>query len=174
MASISSALLILYASNFSVGANVGAEQCAVLARRFPDAGAEIVEQHHDQKEDAPSGTALLWARAIAAARGHVFDDVVKYGRHGKGKRTKEEVCIHSLRGGGVTGFHRATFFGPDDEISVEHNARSSRLFALGALDAIRWAHEYREAILRSTSLEFRLFHMYDVLDLPLLKELNVY
>lgn len=157
--------VVVHASNFSLGANFGAEQCAVLARQLPDAEVEIVEAHHRLKEDAPSGTALLWARAVAAARRQSFDDVVIYGRHGKSSRLKEKVCIHSLRGGGVAGFHRAIFFGPNDEFAVEHNVRSSALFGQGALRAIAWTQ-------RAQSMA--LWHMSDVLNLALLKELQVY
>lgn len=133
-------LVLVWAPNFSVGANIGAEQCADLAARFPEYHAEIVEAHHWQKEDAPSGTALMWARAIAAARGQDFEKVVHYARYGTtGKRRPEEIGIVSVRGGSVTGYHKATFYGPNDEISVEHNVRSSALFAQGALRAIRWA-----------------------------------
>ena len=166
--------VIVQTSNFSVGANVGAEQCAVLARQFPDADVEIVEAHHNQKADAPSGTALYWARAIAGARGYELEHVIAYGRSGRVERVGGEICIHSLRGGSVTGNHQATFFCPDDEISVEHNARSSALFAQGALRVIRWAPDVVRASSVDTSMERRLYHMYDVLDLPLIKELGVY
>lgn len=132
--------VVIHAPNFSEGAWIGAEQCAELAVRFPDYDAEIVEAHHKHKADAPSGTAKIWANAIALARGLEFNKVAKCGRNGNiGERNQEEVWISSVRGGSVTGYHKATFYGPNDEISVEHNVRSSALFAQGALTAIRWA-----------------------------------
>lgn len=131
---------IVYAPNFSEGAWIGAEQCLELAVRFPDYHAEIIEAHHWEKADAPSGTANMWARAIAMARGLDPNMVVKCGRNGMlGKRNPEEIWISAVRGGSVTGYHKATFYGPHDEISIEHNVRSSALFAQGALRAIRWA-----------------------------------
>lgn len=155
---------IVRSPNFSLGAWLGAEQCAGLALALPQAEVEIIEIHHDQKEDAPSGTALLWAKAVVAARGQVFDDVVVYGRHGKSKRTPEQVCIHSLRGGKVPGLHRALFFGPYDDLVVEHNVRSGDVFAQGALTAIRWAAQ------KDTP---GIYGMPDALNLKFLKELGV-
>lgn len=179
---------VVQAPNFSLGANIGAEQCANLARQFPDADVEIVEAHHNQKEDAPSGTALYWAHAIAAARRQKLEGVVRYGRHGKSKRAAGEICIHAMRGGSVTGFHRATFFCPNEEVAVEHNARSSALFGQGALRAIAWAGAHWTRFRRLYQLERGLtetetaelqrirgpHHMADVLNLELLKELGVY
>jgi len=156
---------IVLAPNFSINAWLGASECAELACQIPDAEVEIIETHHNQKEDSPSGTALLWARAVVAARGQNFDEVVIFGRpRGKMKRTPEQVCIHSIRGGSVPGNHRAIFFGPDDEIAVEHNVRSGAVFARGALTAIRWATKKEES---------GLYGMPDVLDLAYLKALGV-
>lgn len=132
--------IVIHAPNFSEGVWIGANQCTELAAHFPNYDAEIVEAHHKHKADAPSGTAMVWAKAIALARGLDPVKAIKCGRNGNlGERDPNEIWISSVRGGSVTGYHRATFYGPHDEISVEHNVRSSALFAQGALPAIRWA-----------------------------------
>ncbi|MBI4122470.1 MAG: 4-hydroxy-tetrahydrodipicolinate reductase [Parcubacteria group bacterium] len=181
-------VIILHSANFSDGANDGAERCAQLGRRYSEAEVEIIETHHSQKEDAPSGTALYWARAIAAARGQNLEDVVKFGRSGKGKRAPQEICIHSIRIGNVTGQHRALFGVGGQIIPVEHIAESSDLFARGALGAIRWAVRhwvlykkwfqhtggFTETEMSELSRLQRVYRMYDVHNLELLKELDVY
>lgn len=156
---------IILTPNFSLGAWIGTENCAGLAVALPDAEVEIIETHHDQKEDSPSGTALLWARAVVAAREQEFEKVVIFGRpRGKMKRTRKQVCVHSVRGGNVPGNHRAIFFGQHDEILVEHNVRSGAVFAEGALKAFRWAAQDDTP---------GLYGMPDVLGLDLLKRLGV-
>jgi len=155
----------LVAPNFSAGANRGAEQCARFARDMPDAEVEIIEMHHSRKSDAPSGTALLWARAVAAARGQGLRDILKLGRHGSGLRTQEEICIHSVRLGNVTGRHEAFFASGQEIVSVKHEAESSALFAENAVNGIRWILD---------EVRFSgVYYMYDVLGLDLLHELSV-
>lgn len=181
-------VVILQSANFSEGANGGAEWCAELGRKYPDAEVEIIEIHHSRKEDAPSGTALYWARAVAAVRGQNLAEVVKFGRSGKGKRTPDEICIHSVRIGNVTGHHRALFGVRGQIIPVEHIAESSDLFARDALGAIRWVARhwlmnsplfrhlggFTETEISELSRLQRIYRMYDVYGLELLKELDVY
>lgn len=88
---------------------------------------EIVEKHHNQKADSPSGTALLLADALCDRDRQVF------GRDGK--RNAGEVGIVSVRGGGVVGEHEIGFYGADETVTVAHSARSRRLFAAGAYKA---------------------------------------
>ena len=99
-----------------------------------DFDIEIVEQHHNQKIDAPSGTALMLADAIAEE----FDKPMKYeyDRHSKReKRTKDEIGIHSVRGGTIVGEHEIIFAGRDEIITLSHSARSKEIFAVGAVNA---------------------------------------
>ena len=99
-----------------------------------DFDIEIVEAHHNQKIDAPSGTALMLADAITEE----IDRPMKYeyDRHSKReKRTKNEIGIHSIRGGTIVGEHEIIFAGRDENITLSHSARSKEIFAVGAVNA---------------------------------------
>ena len=102
-----------------------------------DFDIEIVEMHHNQKVDAPSGTALMLADSIKEALGE--DMHYEYDRHAKReKRGKNEIGIHSVRGGTITGEHEIIFAGHDEIIKISHSARSKELFATGAINATRF------------------------------------
>ena len=95
---------------------------------------EIVEKHHNQKIDAPSGTALAIADAInetcTASNEYVYD------RHNvRRKRRKNEIGIHAVRGGTIVGEHEIIFAGPDEVIKISHSAYSKQLFANGSVNA---------------------------------------
>jgi len=103
-----------------------------------DSDIEIVETHHNQKVDAPSGTALALADSIRQAFGEADKQYV-FGRHGRtSKRQRSEIGIHALRGGTVTGEHEVFFFGQDEVLSIKHHAASRQVFAMGALKAARF------------------------------------
>ena len=111
--------------------NLAKKAVAVLGNDFD---IEIVEQHHNQKLDAPSGTALMLADAI----NEELDEPYKYeyNRHSKReKRPKKEIGIHSIRGGTIVGEHEIIFAGRDENITLSHSARSKEVFAAGAVDA---------------------------------------
>ncbi len=132
---------VLVAANFSVGVNLLlglVEQAArVLAADVYD--AEVVETHHARKVDAPSGTALSLAAAIARGRGVALQDVRRDGRSGQiGARPPGEIGLHALRGGAVAGEHRVHFLGPRERLELAHQAEDRALFAEGALVAARW------------------------------------
>ena len=94
---------------------------------------EIVEKHHNQKVDAPSGTALLLADTI---KDSLADETVYvYGREGYSKREKNEIGIHAVRGGGIIGDHEVIFAGTGEVIELTHKAISREVFAVGALKA---------------------------------------
>ena len=100
----------------------------------PDFDIEITETHHSQKADAPSGTAKLLLEAVDPQ--HRLRPV--YGREGNcGRREKDEVGIHALRGGTVAGTHTVHFFGPDEELELTHRAASRQIFVNGALHIAR-------------------------------------
>lgn len=141
LAAISERAAVLVAANFSAGVNVllsMAEQVGrVLAADSYD--AEIVEAHHRGKADAPSGTALALARAVARGRGVELEDVRKDGRTGRtGARPSGEIGLHALRGGAVAGEHRVHFLGDRERVELAHHAEGRDLFAEGALLACRW------------------------------------
>ena len=130
---------IVIAPNMSVGVNLLREVVRELSAKLgADYDLEVVEAHHRSKKDAPSGTALLLARAAAEGRGRDLEEVVVYGREGLSPREEGEIGIHALRGGAVVGEHRVTFYGPGEEVEVVHRALSRRNFAAGALESARF------------------------------------
>ena len=128
---LGSAVPVLWSANYSLGVAVLARALRVIAPVLgQDFDIEITETHHNQKADAPSGTAKLLLEAMDPQ--HRLRPV--YGREGSvGRREKNEVGIHALRGGTVAGTHTAHFFGPDEELELTHRAASRRIFVNGAL-----------------------------------------
>ena len=126
---------VLWSANYSLGVAVLYRALRVVSDVLkPDFDIEIVETHHNQKADAPSGTAKLLLDAIDP--NHALTPV--YGREGStGKRTKEEIGMHALRGGTVAGTHAVHFFGLDEELEFTHRAASRQIFVSGALHMAR-------------------------------------
>ena len=129
------AIPLFRSANFSLGINVLkalARQAAVLLGE--DFDIEIVERHHNKKVDAPSGTALLLADAISEELAQPPQYV--YDRHSRrAARSKEEIGIHSVRGGTIVGEHEILFAGHDEILSLTHTAMSKEIFATGAINA---------------------------------------
>lgn len=128
------------ASNMSLGVNLLLKVLADVARTLGDAyDVEIVETHHRLKKDAPSGTALMMARAVADALGRDLEADAVYARHGIiGERTRKEIGIQTLRAGDVVGDHTVIFGGLGERIEITHKASSRDTFARGALKAAIW------------------------------------
>ena len=126
---------VLWSANFSLGVAVLYRALQTVSGVLkPDFDIEITETHHNQKADAPSGTAKLLVNAIDSA--HELTPV--YGREGNcGKRSRDEIGIHALRGGTVAGTHTVHFFGPDEELEFTHRASSRQIFVNGALHMAR-------------------------------------
>ncbi|HDR91309.1 MAG TPA: 4-hydroxy-tetrahydrodipicolinate reductase, partial [candidate division Zixibacteria bacterium] len=102
----------------------------------PNADIEIIEAHHRNKADAPSGTALDLAKKIAESRRLNFEKDIVYCREGKNNlRKPDEIGVSSLRGGGIIGEHSIVFALPYEILIIEHRAISRDVFASGALDA---------------------------------------
>lgn len=120
--------------NFSIGVNVFWSLIAEAAKRFEDYDIEIIETHHNQKKDAPSGTAMKAAKIISETLGG--KDFV-YGRHGLLHR-QNEIGIHAIRGGDIIGDHLVLFAGDGERLEIKHQAHSRQAFASGALLAARW------------------------------------
>jgi 4-hydroxy-tetrahydrodipicolinate reductase len=130
---------LILAPNMSIGVNLLREVIRELSEKLcAGYDVEIVEAHHRNKADAPSGTALLLARAAAEGRGRGLDEVAVYGREGRAPRKEGEIGIHALRGGAVVGEHRVIFYSGGEEVEVTHRALSRRTFAAGALRAAKF------------------------------------
>jgi 4-hydroxy-tetrahydrodipicolinate reductase len=131
----------------SVGVSLVREVVRELSEKLgADYDVEVVEAHHRNKADAPSGTALLLAWAAAEGRGRDLDDVAVYGREGRAPRREGEIGIHAIRGGAVVGEHRVAFYGPGEEVEVVHRALSRRTFATGSLRAARFVAKARPGL----------------------------
>jgi 4-hydroxy-tetrahydrodipicolinate reductase len=131
---------IVVAANFSLGVNLVLGLVRQAARALgPAWDAEVVETHHRAKRDAPSGTALMIARAIAAGHGVDYERVKRHTRDGDvGPRPRGEIGVASVRGGDVIGEHTAYFFGAAERLEISHRATSRAIFATGALRAAAW------------------------------------
>ena len=131
---------IIHAPNYSVGVNVLFKAAEMVARTLGDGyDVEIVEAHHNQKLDAPSGTALGLAEAVARGLERNLKEVAVYGRHGMtGKRPPKEMGIHALRMADVVGEHTAYFAIGGERLELTHRASSRDTFARGALRAAKW------------------------------------
>lgn len=132
---LSESIPVFRSANMSLGVNVllalCRQACGILGDSFD---IEITEMHHNQKLDAPSGTALLLANGINAASNNRYEYV--YDRHLKReKRTRSEIGIHSIRGGTVVGEHSVIFAGNNETLTLSHSALSREVFADGALKA---------------------------------------
>lgn len=123
---------VFRSGNMSLGIAVLTRLVKDAARMFPDADIEIVESHHNQKLDVPSGTALMLAHSVQAVR---EDATLLVGRHENGKRTKQEVGIHSLRMGNTVGIHEVIINTGTQLLTLKHEAQDRSLFAEGALAA---------------------------------------
>ncbi len=133
------AVPVILAANTSVGVNAVLSLVAEAARLLAGTDVEIVEMHHRNKIDAPSGTALEMGRAIAKARGQNFDDVAILSREGRtGARPDNAIGFAALRGGDVVGVHTVIFAGTGERVEISHHSTSREGYAQGALTAARY------------------------------------
>lgn len=133
---------VVYAPNFAPGVTLVLALAERLAAALPPEqyDAEIVEMHHRQKVDAPSGTAIGLGRAVAKGRGVALEDVAERGRDGHtGPRRPGAIGFAALRGGQVVGEHTLLFAGASEHIALTHRAFDRRVFASGAVRAALWA-----------------------------------
>jgi len=133
-------LPLVLAPNFSVAVNVLAHLVEEAARRLgPGFDAEIVELHHAAKRDAPSGTALRLAAAIAAGRGQDLEKALIVARAGEtGARPPGAIGVQALRGGDNPGEHTVLLVGRGERLELVHRAATRDHFAAGAVRAARW------------------------------------
>lgn len=125
---------IFRSSNMSLGVYVLTKLAKQAAALLPGFDIEIIEKHHNQKADSPSGTALSLLEAVMGS-----DRYPVYGREGKTcRREPQEIGVHAVRGGTVPGEHEVGFYGSYEVIQLSHSAQSRLIFALGALKAAQF------------------------------------
>jgi len=129
---------VFFSANMSLGINLlialAKKATAILEGNFD---IEVVEKHHNQKIDAPSGTAIAIADAISDTLTNAPEYV--YDRHSvRKKREKREIGIHSIRGGSIVGEHQVIYAGQDETIELKHQATSKEVFAVGAIKAAKF------------------------------------
>ena len=125
---------VFQARNMSRGVYVLRQLAAQVARMLPDFDIEIIEKHHNQKVDSPSGTAMILLEAVGKD-----DSLPIYGREGaQCKRRPNEIGVHAVRGGTVAGEHDVGFYGNNEVITLSHAAQSRGVFVAGALAAASW------------------------------------
>lgn len=130
---------VVQSFNFSLGINLlinlVQKTAGTLKGNFD---GEIVEIHHRNKKDSPSGTALLLARALLQGLGTPEQENIRFGRQGFQAERGPEITLHSLRGGSVVGEHQVHFLGNYENIVFTHQALSRSVFVEGVLRAVRW------------------------------------
>lgn len=137
IAAASSKIPVFYSANFSLGVNVLMTLCRKAATALGGFDIEIVEKHHNQKVDAPSGTALMLADTISSVLNDAPDYV--YSRHElHSSRGKNEIGISAVRGGTIVGEHDVIFAGYQEVVTLSHTAYSREVFANGALRAAKF------------------------------------
>lgn len=150
-------IAIVFAPNMSVGVNLCLKLLDTAARVLDeDFDIEIIEAHHRDKIDAPSGTALAMGEVVAKALGRNLKDCAIYGREGKtGKRDGQTIGFATIRAGDIVGEHTVMFAGSGERIEITHKASSRKTFAKGAVRAAQWVEDKQTG----------LFDMQDVLGL---------
>lgn len=131
---------VIYATNYSVGINLlwklARQAAAALGQEFD---IEIIEAHHNQKKDAPSGTAVTLYQEVCRGRGLDPATAARHGREGwVGARTREEVGLHAVRGGDIVGDHTVLFAGPGERLEFKHQMHSREVLSRGAIRAAAW------------------------------------
>lgn len=154
-------IAIVFAPNMSIGVNL-CFKLVELAAQAIGAGTdiEIIEAHHNQKKDAPSGTAVRMGEIIAGVLGRNLAEHAVYGREGHtGIRDPQTIGFETIRGGDIVGEHTVMFAGAGERVEIVHRATSRKTFAGGAVLAAKWL----------MSREKGLFDMQDVLGLRTVK-----
>lgn len=153
----STSIPIMHAPNMSVGVNLAFKLIELAAQVFgDDVDIEIIEAHHRDKVDAPSGTALRMGEIVAGALGRNLDDVAVYGRQGiTGARDRNTIGFETIRAGDLVGEHTVMYVGVGERIEITHRASSRLNFAQGAMRAVKFLE----------NRENGLFDMQDVLGL---------
>ena len=146
--------VIVKSGNMSMGINLLAALVERAAKSLPDYDAEVLEMHHRNKVDAPSGTALLLGQAAAKGHGVPLDKhwVKSRDGHNLGPRADGSIGFATLRGGSVVGEHSVIFAGTGERITLSHSAEDRSIFAHGALTAARWGHGKKPGLYAMTDV----------------------
>ncbi len=129
----------IISSNYAIGVNVFFDLLKKLTPILNDFDIEIIEAHHNQKEDSPSGTAMTAFEVIAETLERNPEEVGVFGREGHvGKRTKEEIGVHAIRGGDIVGDHTVLYVGDGERLEITHRAHTREVFIAGVIRAIRY------------------------------------
>lgn len=149
---LSKEVAVFFSANMSIGVNLLADlvkkAAAILGEAFD---IEIIEKHHNQKIDAPSGTALMIADEIASVTEYSPEYV--YDRHSvRKKRSPKEIGIHAVRGGTIVGEHDVIFAGNDEIIEIKHTATSKEIFAVGSIRAAKFIKDIGAGMYNMTDL----------------------
>jgi 4-hydroxy-tetrahydrodipicolinate reductase len=142
---------VFFSYNMSLGVSLLCELSKVAAKVLGTGfDVEIVEAHHNQKLDAPSGTAIMLGNAI---KEEMPDAYFEYDRHSKReKRHTNEIGIHAIRGGTIVGEHQVIFAGTDEIVTLSHSARSRAIFANGAVNAAVFINKKENGIYNMSDL----------------------
>lgn len=133
-------LAIVFSPNMSVGVNITFKLLELAAKKLREGyDIEIIEAHHRQKVDAPSGTALSMGEVVARAQGHALEEVAVYERHGHtGERKPGSIGFATVRGGDIVGDHTVLFAGTGERIEISHKSSSRATYAQGSLRAVHF------------------------------------
>ena len=150
-------IAIVFAPNMSVGVNICLELLKTAARGFGDSvDIEVIETHHRDKIDAPSGTALKMGEVVADALGRTLEQDGVFTRYGRtGARDRKSIGFSTIRGGDIVGDHTVMFAGNGERIEITHRSNSRMTYATGAVRAAKWVVEQAPG----------LYEMSDVLNL---------
>jgi 4-hydroxy-tetrahydrodipicolinate reductase len=146
--------VIVKSGNMSLGVNLLAALVERAARSLPDYDIEVLEMHHRNKVDAPSGTALLLGGAAAKGRDVPLEkhSVRSRDGHNLGPRKEGDIGFATLRGGSVVGEHSVIFAGTGERITLSHSAEDRSIFAHGALTAAKWGHGKKPGLYAMTDV----------------------
>ena len=128
---------VCWSANMSIGVAITKKISRLLGEYLSgnEYDCEILEKHHNQKKDAPSGTAIMLGKSVAEGRNIVFDGAKDIDRmHKNEKREVGKIGFSSIRGGTIFGEHEVMFIGKNDEITIKHTAFNRKIFAIGALE----------------------------------------
>jgi len=141
--------------NMATGVNVLFKIAGILTDYLNEWDIEVIEAHHHRKVDSPSGTAMKIGEVISKTLDSDLSEIAKFGRNkGPNKRlvgAKNEIGIHSIRGGDIVGDHTILFAGPGERVELKHQAHSRTCFATGAIKAIKFIAQAKENKIFSTN-----------------------